>query len=162
MAISVAGSGPYFCSLLGDSCRHLGAVRESCSWRALSEASRPPHLTFLPLCRPQGSQGYSRFPPVTEARKGRTGPKWGNPPLNSAVCPAGPARSRLDHRKSASRPLLPLRKVSLKSADSKLTSHTAVGLSDHSLGCSGSRTYFPLAPAEDSALTPPSCGVVML
>lgn len=101
----------------GESYREIRAV-----WRGLSEASGP-SLSFLPLCRPPGNQGYSRFPPVAEGTKGQTGQKWGNPRLNPSVCPAGPDSLRLDGRrlegrKPAARPaLLPLRKVSLGGAD---------------------------------------------
>lgn len=119
---SVAGSGLCFHSLRGTAVGFWGvwekaaAGGESCR-RGLSEASGPPHPPSSPPCRPRGSQGYSRFPIVTEARKGQTGQKWGNPRLNSSACPAGSDSSRLDPRKSAARSLLPLRKVSLRSTD---------------------------------------------
>ncbi|KAM7105974.1 uncharacterized protein WM277_023268 [Molossus nigricans] len=54
--------------------------------------------------RPPGSRSYSRFPPLPKAMKGQTGQKWGNPRLNSSVCPAGPDSLRLEPRKSAARP----------------------------------------------------------
>lgn len=97
-------------------------------------------LTDLPS-RPQGSQGYSRFPPVTEARKG----------------PAGPNSSRLDHRKAAPHS----KKVSLgmlaedgrrAPEHSPSMGHTRAGFPDRSLGCSGSRITLPFGPVGISVL----------
>lgn len=116
LVISLAQIGLCLRSLLGPALRFWGGERKlHLEMRALW-GDLYTYLHILP-CRPQGSQGYSRFPPVTQARHSQTGPKWGNPHINSSVCPAGSDSSRLDHRKSATCPLLPLRKVSLGSAD---------------------------------------------
>lgn len=87
-------------------------------WRGFSEALGPP-LSFLPPCRAPGNQGYSRFPPVAQGKKGQTGQKRGNPRVSPSVGPAGPDSlrlegRRLEGRKPGARPsLLPFRKVSL-------------------------------------------------
>lgn len=137
VAISAPGSGPVPAASLGGG-RDL-QLQVKAAWRGLHNL-----LTDLP-CRPQGSQGYSRFPPVAEARKG----------------PAGPDSPRLDHRKPAPHP----KKVSLgmltkdvkEAPDHSPTTQLpappwATLWSDHSLGCPGSELNFLLAPVGISVL----------
>ncbi|XP_014397253.1 PREDICTED: WW domain-binding protein 11-like [Myotis brandtii] len=68
--------------------------------------------------RAPGTQGYSRFPPVAQGKKGQTGQKRGDPRVNPSVCPAGQDSLRLEGRKlegrkPGARPsLLPFRKAS--------------------------------------------------
>lgn len=130
VAIGAAASGPVPAASLGGG-RKL-QLQVKAVWRGLHTL-----LTDLPR-RPQGSQGYSRFPPVAEARKG----------------PAGPDSPRLDHQKSAPHP----KKVSLgmltedvkeapeHSPTTQLPAPPWATLwSDRSLGCPGSELHFLLA-----------------
>nr|KAF6407231.1 hypothetical protein HJG59_009900 [Molossus molossus] len=79
--------------------------RTSRSFMSQAPAGRREQNVVGGSYRSQGSQSYSRFPALVEASKGQAGQKWGNPHLNSSVCPAGPDRSRLEGRTSEARPL---------------------------------------------------------
>lgn len=135
-------------------------------WRGLSEALGPP-LSFLPPCRAPGGQGYSRFPPVAQGKKGQTGQKKGNPRVSPSVGPAGLDSLRVDgqkvegqSQKPGGRPsLLPFRKVSLgvltergvgTPKNSPATS--CLPLRGKQAGCSASRMVLSFRPVGLSAL----------
>ena len=87
----------------------LAGWGESYRWRWRLSGGAPlrplsPHSPFSLPCRPQGTRGYSRFPPLSEARTGQTGHTSRNSCLNSSGFPSGTHSSRLDSRKSAARP----------------------------------------------------------